>query len=250
MDRTRDRGFTLIELLIVIVILGILATVVVFAVGGVTDRGQDASCSSELRVISTAQEAYRASNGGTYVDETTLVADNLLRDESELYDLTVDVNGNYTIAPAVGSACTLSATNANVPPTPPATPTAIMFGAYPAWQYGAAGADEILVLGRAKGVPDWISMITSAPPTSRRVTFINLDEITSPNDVNTILQRSRSNGITDVGIYHADDTVQITGPSTSYADVDAYLVGVVAPDPYHSLSPTGGSIEDLIGSIG
>ncbi len=36
-----DRGFTLVELLIVIVILGILATVTVFAVRGITNQGQD-----------------------------------------------------------------------------------------------------------------------------------------------------------------------------------------------------------------
>ena len=36
-----DRGFTLVELLIVIVILGILATVTVFAVRGITDKGQN-----------------------------------------------------------------------------------------------------------------------------------------------------------------------------------------------------------------
>ncbi|MCU1388757.1 MAG: hypothetical protein JWL72_2095, partial [Ilumatobacteraceae bacterium] len=33
----KDKGFTLVELLIVIVILGILATVTVFAVRGITD---------------------------------------------------------------------------------------------------------------------------------------------------------------------------------------------------------------------
>ena len=37
--RAGEGGFTLIELLIVIVILGILAAIVVFAVGGITDRG-------------------------------------------------------------------------------------------------------------------------------------------------------------------------------------------------------------------
>ena len=41
MENKQDKGFTLVELLIVIVILGILATVTVFAVRGITDQGQD-----------------------------------------------------------------------------------------------------------------------------------------------------------------------------------------------------------------
>jgi prepilin-type N-terminal cleavage/methylation domain-containing protein len=41
MDNKQDKGFTLVELLIVIVILGILATVTVFAVRGITDQGQE-----------------------------------------------------------------------------------------------------------------------------------------------------------------------------------------------------------------
>ena len=40
----KDRGFTLVELLIVIVILGILAAVTVFAVRGITDKSQENSC--------------------------------------------------------------------------------------------------------------------------------------------------------------------------------------------------------------
>ena len=36
--RQDESGFTLIELLIVIVVLGVLSTVVVFAVGGIKDR--------------------------------------------------------------------------------------------------------------------------------------------------------------------------------------------------------------------
>ena len=40
-------GFTLIELLIVIVILGILSTVVVFAVQGITNKGQSNSCKAD-----------------------------------------------------------------------------------------------------------------------------------------------------------------------------------------------------------
>ena len=56
------KGFTLIELLVVIVILGILAAVVVFAVSGIQDRGQKSACLTEGRTVRTAQEAYYAQN--------------------------------------------------------------------------------------------------------------------------------------------------------------------------------------------
>ena len=58
--KKQDEGFTLIELLIVIVILGILATVVVFAVGGITDRGQESACDADFKTLEVAYEAYRA----------------------------------------------------------------------------------------------------------------------------------------------------------------------------------------------
>ena len=61
----RDDGFTLIELLIVIVILGILAGIVVFAVGGITDRGAGAACKADRKTVEVAVEAYRA-KVGTY----------------------------------------------------------------------------------------------------------------------------------------------------------------------------------------
>lgn len=53
-------GFTLIELLVVIAILGILAAVVVFAVGGVTNDSQKSACKLELRTAKTAVQAFRA----------------------------------------------------------------------------------------------------------------------------------------------------------------------------------------------
>ncbi len=66
-----DAGFTLIELLIVIVLLGVLSTVVVFAVGGITDRGTTAACRADGRALETAVSAYFAETGGTTIDGAT-----------------------------------------------------------------------------------------------------------------------------------------------------------------------------------
>jgi general secretion pathway protein G len=58
--RKNQDGFTLIELLIVIVILGVLAGIVVFAVNGINDRGDVAACKSDVKNVEVAVEAYYA----------------------------------------------------------------------------------------------------------------------------------------------------------------------------------------------
>jgi len=61
--RKNDKGFTLTELLIVIVILGVLTGIVVFAVGAFSDRGVKAACSTDKRQVQTAAEAFFAKTG-------------------------------------------------------------------------------------------------------------------------------------------------------------------------------------------
>jgi general secretion pathway protein G len=56
--REKDDGFTLIELLIVIVILGVLAGVVVFAINGVRDRAAKAACQEDRHGVEVALGAY------------------------------------------------------------------------------------------------------------------------------------------------------------------------------------------------
>jgi prepilin-type N-terminal cleavage/methylation domain-containing protein len=86
-ETKQDKGFTLVELLIVIVILGILATVTVFAVTGITTRGKDSACKSDLKTIQVAEEAQNA-NVGDYGTEQQLVDGGLLHAVSNNYDVT------------------------------------------------------------------------------------------------------------------------------------------------------------------
>ncbi len=57
-----EGGFTLIELLIVIVVLGILAAIVVFALGGVTGKSTAAACQSDAKTVGVATAALMAEN--------------------------------------------------------------------------------------------------------------------------------------------------------------------------------------------
>src|SRR5579863_7570626 len=58
-----ELGFTLIELLIVIVVLGVLAGVTVFALGGVTSQSAVSACNADAKTVDVAVAAYDAQTG-------------------------------------------------------------------------------------------------------------------------------------------------------------------------------------------
>jgi prepilin-type N-terminal cleavage/methylation domain-containing protein len=62
-SRTED-GFTLIELMIVMVVLGILAGIVLFAVGTFSDDADTATSDANDRQCETAKAAFAAKNDG------------------------------------------------------------------------------------------------------------------------------------------------------------------------------------------
>lgn len=105
-----DRAFSLVEMLIVIVILGVLATVTVIAVRGVTASGEEAVCVTEHQTVAKAVETYftyegvetiPATGAGADRFEQTLVDSGYIRSTSSLYDL--DADGELT--PVAGTGC-------------------------------------------------------------------------------------------------------------------------------------------------
>ncbi len=78
--RKNESGFTLIELLIVIVILGVLAGIVVFAVSAFNNDGVTAACKADGKNVQVASEAYYAKTGGWAADITALKTAGYLKD--------------------------------------------------------------------------------------------------------------------------------------------------------------------------
>ena len=108
MEATRkslDGGFTLIELMIVIVVLGLVAATVLFAAGGISDRGSASVCEANLKQVETAEAAYFA-QFSSYTTIPDLVSRRLLRaaPASSDYSFTVDLaTGAVTSTPSCSS---------------------------------------------------------------------------------------------------------------------------------------------------
>ncbi len=125
-DKDDEGGFTLIELLIVIVVLGILAAIVVFAVQNLTGSSATAACKSDAKSVEVGVEAYKAQTGaypGAIGDLTTTPTVNgvavgpWLRSLPSTARYTISTTGgvvNVAIPPAAAKAIT-DPTACNVP---------------------------------------------------------------------------------------------------------------------------------------
>jgi prepilin-type N-terminal cleavage/methylation domain-containing protein len=117
-ERGDEGGFTLIELLIVIVILGILAAIVVFAVQNLTTQSAKAACGSDLKTVETATEAYKAQMGN-YPDFQAVGGTGVKTDTGLAGDNAADLAGellvNAATAPNNGTDATVGPWLKDVP---------------------------------------------------------------------------------------------------------------------------------------
>jgi len=95
MHRTTRRGFTLIELLIVVVIIGILATIAIPKFGATKDRAKLVSVRTDVRNLMTTMEGF-ASDSGRYISPP--VAAQLVSTGNQITTLQANAQGSgYTV---------------------------------------------------------------------------------------------------------------------------------------------------------
>ena len=104
-----DAGFTLIELLIVVVVLGIVATIAIVALFNALDKAKQRATMADMRSLAEAIHAYEVDNGRApdssggvaslnavlvpYVSNVAPITDHW----GHGYAYTSDAQGNYTV---------------------------------------------------------------------------------------------------------------------------------------------------------
>jgi prepilin-type N-terminal cleavage/methylation domain-containing protein len=61
--KSKQSGFTIVELLIVIVVIGILATLVIVTFSGVQQKARDTKRETDIKALASQLEVYYANNG-------------------------------------------------------------------------------------------------------------------------------------------------------------------------------------------
>lgn len=103
--RKNESGFTLIELLMVIIILGVLSGIVVFAVNGIQDRGAESACKTDVKTVSVAAEAAYAQNEEYPTTMTLLVSSGFLHQPATDVEYAATATAITTLQGAAGSKC-------------------------------------------------------------------------------------------------------------------------------------------------
>lgn len=91
--RSAEAGFTLVEIMVVIVILGLLATMVARNVIGASDEARETKAKTDIATIAGGVKSYRSKNG-KLPDTLEALATKDERGRSELEELPKDPWGN------------------------------------------------------------------------------------------------------------------------------------------------------------
>ena len=264
-SQRKDRGFTLVELLVVIVVLGVLATITVFAVRGISDRGQASACKAEWNTLQRAEEAHMA-QFGVYTDEAGLVSAGLLRDSSDMVDITLAVD-NYTLAYTTpkcetGTAITAPDTTVAAPDTTAPATTAppapsVTFGPFAGMDaafYGSGGT-TVLVVGYGAGLTEaasqWTNLVDNYEPIAGlRLVIVDTspDAQTTTAAINALVSAGTDRVIwMNIGNHHTSDTGehainvfsnQLGSNNARYADASSHtLLSVLTNDFGYTLTP-------------
>ena len=109
MDRLRKKGFTLVELIVVVIVIGILATVAVPQYLKATERAKLGKARNAMALIAQGEKLYRA-DLDTYIN-TALDANNaVLGPYVELVDVDADPDWSYQVTGAGAGAFLITAT--------------------------------------------------------------------------------------------------------------------------------------------
>lgn len=111
-NEARRASFTLVELLVVVTVLGVLVSIVVFAVGSISDRGEDAAAKVDVRALEVAEEhafgrSLEFSGSPVYVSESQLVAERRLRGVSSTHDICLRSDAKDYFVDVAGSDCSI-----------------------------------------------------------------------------------------------------------------------------------------------
>lgn len=103
------KGFTLIELIVVVIVIGILATLAVPQYLKATERAKGGKAKNAIALIAQGEKLYRAEKD-TYIAVASDAADSVLGDYVELSDVDADTDWNYAVAAVSASTFTVTAT--------------------------------------------------------------------------------------------------------------------------------------------
>ncbi len=203
----RDDGFTLVELLVVIVVLGVLATITVFAVRGLTDKAAESAQAADEHILVTAEEAHQA-RFNSYAIEADLVTVGLLTSESSQLDIALEPDGTaYTIVPeGSGTSPTTVPPATTTPPAPPAAVATTVAG-FDGESFGTGVHRVVVISDSSSWSGSWASFVAGgASLATTEVILLGAGDVRTTADVDAIVATGATYVI-------APSSIAITGPS-------------------------------------